>query len=412
MSTYRKAMNGMAGVALAGALLLVGFVPRSAAAQDAHPGWLPWIGCWEAMGELEDESLLCIRPTADHGVEMLTVTETKVLSQATVLADGIDHPVSREGCEGSERAQFSDDGRRIYLHAEYLCEGGVQRTTSGLMSMNTPYEWMDVKAAAVSGQDVAWAQRYRLASRKRTEAAGFEDLLMADRAMSVSAARASASAEIEIEDVMDATAHVSPKAVEAWVAERGEGFDLNGDQLVRMADAGVPGNVVDVMVAVSFPRRFTVGRAGEADAMLPDEEFVDEYDRYAPRQYYDPFYFNPLYPGYYSPYGRYGFGYGYGSGYFGYGGYGYGYGGYYGGYRPVYVEVTPRETGGHGRIVKGRGYIPGSGSSGTTGRTATRRGSTGGSSGAAASGSGGRSSGSASAGRSSSGRTAKRRGGG
>ena len=172
MSTHRRAMNGMAGVVLAGALLLVGFVPRSAAAQDATLGWLPWIGCWEAMDEIEDESLLCIRPTAGYGVEMLTVTEDKVLSQATVLPDGIDHPVSREGCEGSERAQFSDDGRRIYLHAEYLCEGGVQRSTSGLISMNTPYEWMDVKAAAVSGQEVAWVRRYRLASKKRTEELG------------------------------------------------------------------------------------------------------------------------------------------------------------------------------------------------------------------------------------------------
>jgi len=409
MSTHRKAMNGMAGVALAGALLLVGVVPRSAAAQDTHPGWLPWIGCWEAMGEIEDESLLCIRPTADRGVEMLTVMNAKVLSQVTVLADGMEHPSSREGCEGSERAQFSDDGRRIYLHSEYLCEGGVQRNTSGLMSMNTPYEWLDVKAAEVSGQEVAWGQRYRLASKKRTEAEGFEDLLMADRAMSVSAARAAASAEIEIEDVMDAIAHVSPKAVEAWVAERGEGFDLNADELVRMADSGVPGNVVDVMVAVSYPRLFTLGRTGEADAMLPDEEFADEYDRYAARQYYDPFYFSPFY----SPYGRYGYGYGY-SGYYGYGygGYGYGYGGYYGGYTPIYVVPAPRDTGGHGRVVKGRGYTRGSGSSGTTGRTATGRGRTGGSSGASASGGSGRSSGSASTGSSSTGRTAKRRGGG
>ena len=412
MTTHRKAMNGMAGVVLAGALLLVGVVPRSAVAQDASLGWLPWIGCWEAMGEMADETLLCIRPTEDNGVEMLSVMESKILSQVTVFADGMNHPASREGCEGNERAQFSDDGRRVYLHAEYVCEGGIERNTSGLMSMNTPYEWMDVKAAAISGQDVAWVQRYRLASKKKTEAAGYGDLL-ANRQMSVSAARATASAEIEIDDVLDATANVNAKAVEAWVAERGERFDLDGDLLVQMADAGVPSSVVDVVVAVSFPRQFSLGRAGEADAALPDEEFGGEYDRYAGRRYFDPFYFDPFYMGFspYSRYGRYGYGYGgYGYGSYGYGYGGYGYGGYGYGYTPVYVDVTPRDTGSHGRVVKGRGYTRGSGNSGNTSGTATGRTRTGG-----ASASAGRSgaSGSSSAGRSSSGgRTAKRRGGG
>ena len=43
----------------------------------------------------------------------------------TIRADGIDRQTSREGCDGWERTSFSDDGHRVYLRAEFVCEGDV-----------------------------------------------------------------------------------------------------------------------------------------------------------------------------------------------------------------------------------------------------------------------------------------------
>lgn len=361
--------TGRIGRTLAGLVVAGGFLAGGVgvvSADQTDPRWLPWLGCWEAEGEVADQ-LLCIRPLeSDAGVEMVTVREGRIVASEIVRADGEQTPARREGCNGWERAAFSADNQRVYLRSEFACEGDVRRSATGLISMLSPTEWLDIQAVGVAGQDAVRVLRYRLAPEAVVEAAGVEPIAP-ERAMAVNAARRAASAAPTVDDVIEASREISERAVEAWVVETGERFALDADELVRMADAGVGESVIDLIVAVSYPSTFDVDRAMLAGDFRPEDRAeARTADRYAYPGYVDLFYWDPLRYSRYGYYSPYGFGGGYG---------------WYPGYRPVVVVVRPDGDGSPpGRVVRGRGYTRGSravGSSDDGRYTPPRTGSTG-----------------------------------
>lgn len=393
MKNAKSLRSTLTGGLLAGVALAAGWAPSTVAAQNMDARWLPWLGCWEATQAGEEAPLVCVRPAArGEGVEFVTWMGAEMTSTETILADGMARNAEREDCQGMEEAGFSSDGQRVYLESNYLCEGGIERGSSGIMAMVNPMEWVDIKT--VDG--APWVLRYRLARASRIQEAGMENVV-ADRASEVKAARIAASARLTEEDVIEAVGRADAKAVEALIVERGDAFAVNADMLIRLDDAGVPGSVIDLMVAVSYPDRFAV-KAGPMEV----EEYQDEAE-FGPRRrvymaggFYDPWWGGSWFG--YSPY-YYGYGYGYGGWYGGYG-YGYPY------YRPTTIVVTPRSSG--ARMIRGQGATRGGAGSGYTGGTARPRGSVG-------SGGGTRSTASPgvrSSGGSSAGRTAKPRGGG
>lgn len=210
-----------------------------------------------------------------------------------------------------------------------------------------------------------------------------------------------AAQNIAVDDVEEAAGRVDARAVEAWVATNETELEISGSELVRLADAGVPESVIDVMVAVSYPDRFVLAPEG-APTERTEGVYATGYRgagyRYGFRSYLWAPYYPPVGFGYYgySPFGYYGFGWG-----------GY-YGGYYG-YRPATVIVRPVDPGPRGRMVPGRGYTRGSSSAGSGG--ATPRSSAGPApSSSRGGGSGVRSGGGSSRSSGSSGRTARPRG--
>ena len=374
---FRYGLALLAG-ALAGSLATQ---PAPVAGQDLDDRWLPWIGCWAPLAEnaeaqdqaAADQPLVCFRP-ADGGVEMFAFADGELQSSEEIYTDGRSREVSREGCSGTERAEFSQDGRRVFLSGEMSCGNDVTRTAHGLMSLTSPTHWLDVRSVEVEGESMAWVQRYMLASPEAIQEAGVVDPA-SGREMAVRTARMVVSRGIDADDVVEATQRVDAKAVEAWVAETGEPFELDAGELVRLADAGVPGSVTDVMIATSYPHRFSIDAEGRAAAreLTPSQRAYARYPIGA-RYGYRPLFWDPFYYGY-SPFYR---------SYYGYGGYWGGYGGYYGGYygyRPTVVIVEPSRD--SGRMVGGRGYVPSSGSA--TGRSAQPR-SSAGSSGSSSSG--------------------------
>jgi hypothetical protein len=139
--------------------------------------------------------------------------------------------------------------------------------------------------------------------------------------------------------------------------ERAQRFTLDAKRLIALADAGVPSRVIDLMVALSYPRAFainTASRQGERVAAARSygqgtapTEYVTAYN---PLCYnYDYMYPYSSYP--YSSYDCSGVGRGYG----------YGYDWYSGGY-PVTIIYSGSSSGGsrpHGRVVNGQGYAKG-----------------------------------------------------
>lgn len=388
----------LVGGVLAGALILVGTLPAAAAAQDVDSRWLPWLGCWEASDGGTEVPMLCIRPlAAEEGVELTTFADGELISTETIHSDGLPRQTTREECVGEEEARFSDDGRRIYLRSDYVCEGGVGRSATGLLAFANPMEWLDIKVVDVAGERVPMVLRYRPARAERIEAAGMEGVV-APRAMAVKAARIGASARLGPEDLIEAAGKVDGKALEALIVERGDPFNVDADMLIRLADAGVPEEVIDLAVAVSFPGKFAVGSGAPEELRAEKTAYGVSMAPYSfgfHWSFWNPYYYDPFYS---SPWGGYYGGY-YGSGW---------YGGYY---RPVNVVVRPRPPVPveHGRVVNGRGYSRGrSGGGGGSTSPSTRAAPTGRSSSGSVGSSGARR-GSSSG---STGRTAKRRGGG
>ena len=325
-------------------------------AQDTDSRWLPFVGCWEAVGGEEEMGLLCFN-LENGGVELTNFMGGDDVSTEFLAADGKQRDVSAEGCSGWEALQFSEDGRRVFTQTEFLCGGDEPRKGSGVMAFIGPNLWSDVRTLDVDGEPFSWVQDYRLAGVDLVAEEGIED--PADGVgMAVRGARMAAAAGLDLDDVVEATQNVDSKAVETWLVAQHVDFDPTGQDLIALADAGVSDNVIDAVVAVSHPDQFIVASNGQIDGSAP-----------APTHYRGYMAFNPFWGPAWglstrSPYGYgqdYLYGYGYGSGLgrgSGYRGYGYG----YWGSNPGVITIEPRPAG--GTVQKGRGYRRGSGNGG------------------------------------------------
>ena len=361
----------------------VALVAGQVGAQQPAGGWQPWLGCWSTgpmiggIAASEVAPLVCVAPTADASVvEVSTISGDKVVSTQRLDASGRELPVEAKGCTGTQHAQWSADGRRVYLKAAMKCDG-LERVTSGIMAISPTGEWLDVQGVGVSGEEGVRVARYRDAGLPSVVPEQIAAALRA-RSGAATSARSMAGATIGSAAVIEASRAATPAVVEAWILERGQTFGLDANELVRLADAGVPARVTDAMVAISNPQHFAVARPDDRATRrraLDDEEITG-------RRIY--VYMDPWYSPYRWGYSPYGYGYGsYGSSPLGYGGYGYG-SGYsgYPGYRAPIVVVTPQVQ--RGQMVKGRGYTPSS-SDGTTPTATPRASSTSGSSSSGAS---------------------------
>ena len=399
--------------ALIGALFLASAGTAAAqgtAAADAR--WAPWIGCWQASsrdvasldvspGSQTPLPVVCFIPASGvAAVDLVTVIGTQVNPAERVDAAGTRRSVGREGCAGWETAEFSPDAKRIYLQSEHVCSGDRTRTSTGIMSITPNGEWLDVQGVKVEANNAVRVAHYGRVPIPPVLGADMRAAIESHKLDQTTAALA-ASDSIDIADVIEASKRAEALVVQAWLIERAQGFGMNAKRLAEVSDAKVPASVIDVMVALSYPRAFAINFAQGNGQIVPTDQTralaeANEQDGYGPMVHlnWDPFYSGY---GYYSRYG--------------YGLYGNGYPGYSPWYRPSNVVVvrpssvpTARDT--RGRMVKGGGYT----------RPSSRRSGDGGSeprSSVGSSGSGGSSSsGSGSSGGSSSGggqRTAKPR---
>jgi hypothetical protein len=415
--------------ALVGGVMFLQYAtPALAQASGTDPRWQPWLGCWEAVetaspaaGATTQAPRVCVIPAAGaSSVEIVTVVGDSIATRQLVEATGEEHQVSRDGCTGWDRARWSAGGERVYLRSQYTCTGGLTRQSDGVMAMSESGEWLDIEGVQVGSGTGVRVSRYRTATGEASLPSEIATALQG-RSLAVNSARVAATAPLTTEDVAEASHFLDAGVIETWLAERGDGFALDAKQLLGLQEAGVPSTVIDVMVALSYPKVFALDRSragalsvvsnptasagtGQTTRGYPGGMFArSQFDCYDPLGY-DPFGFSVFG---YSPYGYSPYGYapyGAGCGY----GYRYGYGGWYYGNQPVVVVVkqppadNTSEQDRHGRVVKGRGYTAPRGST-ASGSSAS------GSSGGSASQSGGSASSGSTGSGSSSGRTAKPR---
>lgn len=320
--------------------------------------WLPWLGCWELVADAVDyrevestgRRVVCVTPRPDgRGVGLTTYVDANVILEDTLLADGQQHAREIETCTGWQETKWSADGRRLFNRIELSCETGDQRSLAGLGMLAGDGRWIDLQSLSLDGGEhrELLVRHYKRLDDKESVELGYP-ALDAAVAIETATARAAASGPLDVEDVIEATGNVPPEVVEAAILESDSQFDLDRDALLRLADAEIADNVIDLMVAVSFP----------------DEFIVDSGEKSRGGGYG-----GIAYLPYYGPIGYPGYGYSYcGSASYRYSSYwysscafapfGYGYAPYYRGAGRVTVSVKVPPTGSlyGGRVIKGRGF--------------------------------------------------------
>ena len=260
---------------------------RSAA--DAR--WSTWLGCWELITENlrttartgvvplqsleEGRPRICVTPAAD-GARFETTVAGQPAVEYTIVPNGTDRPLDEKECRGTQRAEWSDDGLRLFARAQLTCDGDAAvRRVSGIALIAPNGNWIDLQAVTIEGRENVRVRRYR-------------------RAGAATSASRPVGGSLSLEDVKEASQKASSLAVEAALVETNAGYDLSGSQLVDLDAAGVPDTVIDLIVALSYPEKFVVERTSRATVSGPiiNDPFSLGWAYWNPL-WYDDFYYSP-----------------------------------------------------------------------------------------------------------------------
>jgi hypothetical protein len=333
--------------------------PPAAPSMQVDARFSAWLGCWRLDDDLSGTGArMCITPEK-NGVRLQTLVGAQKGIDEVVIADGAAHSIADADCKGTERAEFSSDGGRLFRTTEVTCGKDEPRTIKAVIFMAPGPAWINVQHVSGEASNInVRVQRYRRSANQL-----LANGTRAQQPDAQSAARTSAdSTRWSIDDVIEANGKLPAEALQAALTEVRHKFDLNRKTLVTLDDAGVHEQVVDLMVALTYPEKFVVQRAGGSSA--PSGVLTGG-------GWFDPLMtpmlmggmadcFSPLgygYRSYYSMCGSALYGYGLYDSYYGY------YGPrQYGSYGWVHVGAAPGggigsvEPQAEGRVVAGRGF--------------------------------------------------------
>jgi hypothetical protein len=333
--------------------------PAAAAQVDSR--FNSWLGCWRLEDDLAGTGArMCITPDTG-GVRLQTIVGAQKGIDELVIPDGTARPITDSECKGTERAEWSTDGLRVFRTTDVTCNNEAPRTIKSVAFLGNGPAWINVQH--VSGQSANTSvrvQRYRRAANQS----------LADGSKApqpaASAVRTAGDTAWGIDDVIEASTRVPAEALQAALTEVRQPFDVNSKTLIAMDDAGVSPMVIDLMVALTFPKRFVVQRPSGGGSMAGLSTGGGMFDPFmsplmmgAMADCYTPFGYG--YRSYYSmcgsffsPYSYYPYLNGiYGNRYYGNGFYDYG--GWVIVNQPT-GSVAPGAAPAEGRVVNGRGY--------------------------------------------------------
>jgi len=337
-------------------ILVVGVVligPVRAAGQTGYdpadkldPRWFPWIGSWRMIsdnvasteaGRIKNITL-DITPGDGGGTVAMKGSQDETLwLDKQITVDGLRHALTQEDCEGWYTYMWSDTGKRLLFDSELACADGRSRTIAGISFFIDTIEWADIQLVT-SGKD-------RAITIRRYQVAGGEGIVPVT-GKETYLARTAAGSNFSIEELIELNNRLDPQIMEAALVEMHKPFTLDSKTLVRLADAGVSSQVLDLAVALSFPEKFTVERYASEPVRRADSGVRTSNAVYchgcAPFgvwSFYDPFFhWYWRSPGWF---------YGY-----------WGWGGWPGYYPPIWVP--PGHGGDYrisgGRLIAGQGY--------------------------------------------------------
>ena len=263
MTRLARAPRPLRAIALIAGVLFPAAPAAHASPPTTDARWLPWIGCWIPSGATDDAApsvagvqRVCVTPAeGSDGVDVVSLADGRIASRIRIEASGERRPLSRVGCTGWESARWSADAERLYLRSELTCAGNITRTSSGIIAIASPSDWVDVQVVSVGDQRSTRILRYRSVLDTSTIAREIAASVR-DRELARQASRLAAASSPTIADVVEASREVDASVVEAWLLQRMPRLAIDGRKLTQLADARVPGSVIDLVVALATPERF------------------------------------------------------------------------------------------------------------------------------------------------------------
>lgn len=419
-------------VLVAAALLNVSPIHAQTVSVDGR--WQAYAGCWEPVQAPNtvgytgpSGNLVCVVPTANgQSVDIASISNRKIMHVDRLTATGERVNKSVDGCKGWESTSWSKDGHRLFIRSDFNCGDSVGVKGSTVYSISPEGNWVHVQGNTIGKNADARVTLFKLSDQALAPDMVLADsaiirTVTAERTFAERMVRLAAAEPATVEGVMEIAANSDKQVAQTWVAEFAKPARLSAKELVALADAGMPAELIDIMVAKAYPERFALqantaaiadngARPTNADIARANGSNINcgMYGRmYGYRGYYNSTAYDCAYGygfssypyGMYSMYNLYGLGYGYSP-----------YGNYYRGSQPIII-VTRSPDGvaqQQGRAVRGQGYTRDQSTSSSQPRTTSSSSgsSSSGSSSSGSSSAGSTSSGAASSGGSSTGRTA------
>jgi hypothetical protein len=175
---------------------------------------------------------------------MSTMVEGRPMFEERLVANGTEQAVDDTHCRGSRRAEWSGDGLRLFSRAEITCAGEAAHSVSHMATI-VDGTWVDIQGLTSGARQGVRVRRYRRAGHGSQNPG---DAAMAGAAL------------FDVPDVKEASAKVTPLVLQAALVETAARFRLTGREMIELDRAGVADQVTDVMVALTYPDRFTVAR--------------------------------------------------------------------------------------------------------------------------------------------------------
>lgn len=149
--------------------------------------------------------------------------------------NGRPSPLDDAECRGWRSVAWSRTGFRLFSLAQLTCTDGPTQRMSGLSTILPDGSWLEVSSVEREGVESVRALHY---TRVRGTSVPIDPF--------------------SFDEIVEASRRVQPSVLEAVLVHSGTGFALERRDLLALVKAGVPGRVLDAMVALSFPSRFLV----------------------------------------------------------------------------------------------------------------------------------------------------------
>jgi hypothetical protein len=224
-----------------------GAARQASTAPEDDQTWSLWLGCWDRQmqGDPQAPGLrVCVERQGDR-IAFRTLAEGSIVLEEFLPTDRQPHAIETPGCEGAQGASWAG-GRLLLTRSEVACADQPRQVVSRIGTLRTLTEWLDVVVVEARGRETVYLRKYQR---------------VGDPAVSVQQPMNTA-VTLSLDGLKYALSIVSPRAVEALLAETRPVYKLSGKTLVGLKDAGVPPGMIDLVIALSLPERFRVSGVG------------------------------------------------------------------------------------------------------------------------------------------------------